>query len=428
MDDQELFEQTRQQHGAGHLAAARAGYEELLRRQPENGQLCYLLALLFYEGEELDQAEKWFRRTVKLAPLAAPAHYNLGIIAADQGRLKEAAGHYQEALALTPDDNDIRFNLALSLKQLGRYQEAHDQYQTILQSEPADTDTLYNLGVTQQAMAEHDQAISSLEQVLASAPDHLAALNNLGYLYHRQGRFPEAIAVYRQLVAAGHNQAAAGHMLAALTGEQPATAPAAYVRDVFDQFSDHYEESLTEKLAYDTPGQLRDLLKRYRDKKTYKLLLDLGCGTGLSGLAFQDIARKMVGLDLSTKMLAKAKEKGIYSELHGVDIASYLQDESRRFELIVAADVFVYIGELGEIFAAVRRNCAGGAPFLFSCEGSESETFGLKESGRYGHNPAYIEALAEEHGFTLLAREEARIRKEKGEWISGSLFLLTAAP
>jgi predicted TPR repeat methyltransferase len=420
----DLFAQTQKYHQDGDFEQALAGYQTLLADDQDNPQLSYLLALLFFENGRLDEAVRWFTRVVTLAPEASPAHYNLGIIFFEQGDYPGAAQSYEEAARLCPDDADIFFNLGLTWKKLGQFDKAFSCYQKVLTITPDAEDVLYNIGVLCKDLHHHADSICFFEKVVSNNRDHVQALNNLGYLYHLEGEVDKAIATYQKLIALDHNATMASHMLAALTGQTTTTAPDTYVRTVFDSFSEHYDESLVDKLGYTVPAQLRAMLTG-KDNHRFSATLDMGCGTGLSGEAFQDLTEKLIGLDLSSKMLEVAGKKGLYDSLHETDICSFLREGKALFDLFLAADVFVYIGDLSEIFTLVKKRAAAGGIFLFSTE-LAAQGFCLKPMGRYGHAEFYIRNLAEESGFTVLKVTATNIRKEKDEWIAGNLYMLGA--
>lgn len=418
-----LFDQTQKYHQSGDFEQALQGYQALLAEDKDNPQLCYLLALLLFEQEKMDEAAHWFNRVITLAPAAAPAHYNLGVIFFEQGDYIGAAQAYEEAAKLCPEDGDIFFNLALTRKKLGQFDKAFSCYQKALAITPQAEDVLYNIGVLCKDMHHHADSIWFFEKVVENNPDHAPALNNLGYLYHMERQVDKAITVYQKLIALDHNSAMAAHMLAALTGQTTAMAPDSYIRAVFDSFSEHYDQSLVEKLGYSTPGQLREMLPGHQHH--FAVTLDMGCGTGLSGEAFQDVTEKLVGLDLSPKMLEVAGKKRLYDSLHETDIRSFLRDSTMTFDLFIAADVFVYIGDLQEIFSLVKKRAAQGGIFLFSTE-LAAQDFALQPMGRYGHAESYIRGLAHQCGFVVDKVQAANIRKEKEEWISGNLYMLLA--
>lgn len=408
------------QQGKPHAASTLL--HSIIEDNPEDSQALYLIGIIAMQNNDEEKAAEWFTKTVNISPEATPAHYNLGVLCQNRGDLHAALHHYQTANKLDPEDTDIRFNLALTSKQLGLLAEAKTHFETIRQHTPNDPETLYNLANTEQQLGNNRQAISLLETLLEQVPDHLSALNNLGYLYHKEGLVDKAIPVYQKLIGHGHNSTAAKHLLAALTGTTTSQAPTAYIKDVFDQFADHFDESLQQKLGYNTPTLLRQLLNANLPSATFKHGLDLGCGTGLSGETFTDCTSKLTGIDLSPKMLKQAQEKKIYHNLHESDLVPFILQAQASFDLYIAADVFVYIGDLSPLFKAIAESTTT-ATFTFSTEQSNDD-YSLKPTGRYGHSVAYVNSLAKKYGFAILAHKSAPIRKEGEEWLAGELYIL----
>ena len=422
-DIENLFAQSRQHHNNQDFPEAEQGYLKLLKLVPDHPQFCYLLAILYFENNATHKAKEWFNKTVSIAPEAAPAHYNLGIIHFEQNNFQEAISSYQQALLFNPEDIDSLFNLALSYKEIASFQEARQAYEKILTINPAEVETLYNLGVLSKDQGHDLEAIDFFEKAIAIAPDHAKAHNNLGYLYHKHDQPEQAITTYKKLIELDHNKVAARHMLAALTGKTTTAAPVQYIKDVFDQFSGHYEQGMVNELEYNTPNLLRELLKSNQPSCHFKHGLDMGCGTSLSGLALRQETDILTGLDLSPGILAVAAEKNIYQALHEQDILTFLKNTKSKYDLFIAADVFVYIGDLNEIFASIDKASLRPATFLFSTE-ITATGFTLKQTGRYGHSEQYIMEMAEKHNFIIKEMQPTNIRKEKGEWITGTLYLL----
>jgi predicted TPR repeat methyltransferase len=193
-----------------------------------------------------------------------------------------------------------------------------------------------------------------------------------------------------------------------------ARADAGYVRHLFDQFAADYDTRMRGRLGYAAPGILRDLAGLLIDPTVKYNMLDLGCGTGLSGVAFKPVARTLVGVDLSPKMLAKAGELAIYDLLLVGDVEAPPLGAQGPFDLIVAADVLVYLGDLQNLFAAVRLRLKPDGLWLFTTEKSEAEDFGLGEKRRYRHSERYLRALAGAHGFDVASLVECVTRYEAG--------------
>jgi predicted TPR repeat methyltransferase len=185
-----------------------------------------------------------------------------------------------------------------------------------------------------------------------------------------------------------------------------------YVRHLFDQFAADYDERMRGRLGYAAPGILRGLAGLLLDPGQHFDVLDLGCGTGLSGLAFQPIAKSLTGVDLSPKMLAKARELNIYDALLEGDVLAL--SIAWTFDIVIAADVLVYLGDLAKIFAVVRERLRPDGLWLFTTEQNLTQDFGLGEKRRYGHSEAYLRRCAKAHGFEVTSLVECVTRYEAG--------------
>ncbi|MDH4322260.1 MAG: methyltransferase domain-containing protein, partial [Desulfobulbaceae bacterium] len=198
-----------------------------------------------------------------------------------------------------------------------------------------------------------------------------------------------------------------------------------YVRSLFDDFSERFDQRLLAELEYKVPEALRWMLDTLpAAPELFANVIDLGCGTGLSGITFRDVAERMTGVDLSTGMIEVAAKKDLYDRLETCDIKDFLAESNEVYDLFVAADVLIYLGDLTSFFAAVSGKAAPGSYLLFSTESCDAEDFVLQPSGRYAHARSYIESLAAAHGFEVAACMTDGIRKERGEWIMGDLFAL----
>ena len=369
-------------------------------------------------------ADPPLKQAAKSSAERAGAHYNLGVLYFSQGNFAGAELAYLQAGAITPEDPDIFFNLALTMKKMGRLAEAKTHYKKVLSINAADMDTHYNLGVLLKEMAEPQQAITSFEQAIALDPDYLSAHKYLAGLYQQLGLNNKAIASYRKIMALHPPGESARHMMEALEGTTGATCPLSYAKELFDQFSDHFDDTMLTKLAYTIPAQLRLVLDRHGADQSFARGLDMGCGTGLSGVAFKDCVERLTGIDLSAKMLARAREKDVYGTLDEIDIISFLQNTAETFDLFLAADVFIYLADLRPLFDLTRKRARRNAVFLFSTEICRQD-YRLQPCGRYAQAESYISSLAADCGFTIRCRQSANLRREKGKWVKGNLFLLT---
>ena len=204
--------------------------------------------------------------------------------------------------------------------------------------------------------------------------------------------------------------------------------PKNYIIDLYSTFAARFDDLLVGKLNYDTPRKLRHLVDstNVACSRKWRLGADLGCGTGLSGEAFRDCVETLVGVDLSPEMIGRAKIRGCYETLVVGDVTSILGNED-EYDLLFASDVFVYIGDLTDIFKDVRNALTMEGIFAFSTE-CLAETFDypfkLHTCARFAHKQSYIESLGTEMGYKMLSTEKTTIRKNGGKDVEGMLFVM----
>lgn len=193
-------------------------------------------------------------------------------------------------------------------------------------------------------------------------------------------------------------------------------------------YAHNFDEHLVKTLGYRTPELLVAELRRAQPLQSGGEVIDLGCGTGLCGPLLRPLAGRLTGVDLSSLMLAKARELGLYDELVQGDIAAVLQGQPRRFDIAVAADVFVYIGDLDAVFAATAAALRPTGLFAFSVEACPDDDSGsdfvLGPKRRYAHSLAYLQRLAAAHGLVIESSTRSAIRKESEEAVDGLLVVM----
>ena len=213
-------------------------------------------------------------------------------------------------------------------------------------------------------------------------------------------------------------------MLSALTGNKNETASREYVENLFDGYAKKFEASLVDDLEYKTPKLIKDILINSDRNVSLGSILDLGCGTGLFGTEIKSLCSKLEGVDLSKKMLAIAEQKNVYDKLNHFDIVEYLSSMPLDFDYYVAVDVFVYVGNLTELFRLIKSRSQKSGNFIFSTEHTEKEGYHLLKTGRYSHSKSYIESLCKKFDYGLSHFSTAKLRKDKGSFLIGGLYIL----
>ncbi len=382
----------------------------------------------------------------------AGQHFRHGVQAAEAGRLRDALHSFEAALALAPGRPSVLVNLGITLFRLGWHTEALAPLRQAVAVD-ASADAWAYLGLTEEALGQWQpaaqalrralelaptqaglwlslarsllhlnqvqQALQAFDQAIATGPELAPAWSERGSLLRELGRLPEAAQCFERALALGADPALHAYYLASVRGEgAPAKPPRQYVETLFDTYAEDFQQHLVGQLGYQAHQTLlRPLLQPGR---RYASVLDMGCGSGLCGQLVKPQADAVDGVDLSQAMLAQARLCGAYRELVHADIAAYLAHAQRSDDLVLAADVFIYVGEVEEVFAAVRRLLRPGGCFAFSVElASDAHDVQLLPSLRYAHSEGYVRRLAQAHGFQVRDLFTAPLRHEQGEPLSG---------
>ncbi len=278
---------------------------------------------------------------------------------------------------------------------------------------------------------DHIAAVDLFLQTLELAPEWAPGWLALGEARQRSGDAAgarEAFACADMLDPAG--ELGVGLRLAALgAGDCPASAPAAYVRDLFDQYAARFDAHLVGALAYRGPDILRAAVERacalISRTPRFGAMLDLGCGTGLAARAFAPLVGAIAGVDLSPAMIAEAGKTDLYALLAAGDLVAFLDAcPAGGADLAVAADVFVYIGDLAPGLAACFRALSPGGLLAFTTQATRDGDWRVGGDLRYVHSQAYIRRAAEAVGFQTVLLETASTRRDAGVEVPGLVAVL----
>lgn len=448
-------------HQEGHVSHAVSIYQHILSTNPHHPVPLHYLGLAAQQKGKTDQAIRLMKLAIASNPDYAQAYCNLANVYLSQGKPEDALEPCRRAVEIEPERANAHNLLGTALYALKQFKEAAQSYEAALGIEPELPLTYERLSDAYCQMKQLADAVKTYERAVSVYPDAPVYHNNLGSLYHlqheleradacflksialepkytlpyhnrvnilrEQDRNLEAIACLQTILELKPDDTTAQHNLNALQGEVSSAAPEGYVENLFDNSANNFEGYLQDKLEYHTPELLKNiLLDRGMGAGTYKTVVDLGCGTGLSGEAFKDISETLIGIDLSKSMIQIAQDKNIYDRLEQNDLLRGLNTVTDPVDLFIATDVFVYIGELKDTFEAIKQKAAKKTVFVFSTEHLDTaEGFTLRDTGRYAHSKSYIESLAKTFGFSLTHFEETNLRKEKTGWIIGGVYVLS---
>jgi predicted TPR repeat methyltransferase len=339
----------------------------------------------------------------------------------EAGRFDEAHALLARARVLAPSNPLIHYRLGLLFNDTGRPAEALDALDTSLSLQSDNARAHNNRGSALQLLGRASEAEQAFQRALDLSPDLELPYINLGHLLEEQGKVREATELYERAIARGLEPTLFSHYLAAASGKITHRAPDRWVSATFDNFAPTFDAHVR-SLGYIAPRVLATMVRSRADEMLD--VLDLGCGTGQCGLSLMQQKRHLVGVDLSEKMLAQARAHGIYDELHLADVHTWMRGAAAaRFDLVIAADVFIYIGALEHLFRETARNLRPGGWFAFSTEECGSADYTLLPTGRYAQSEAYIRRLSEP-AFTVVAADTAVIRMESDKPLMGRLYVL----
>lgn len=202
-----------------------------------------------------------------------------------------------------------------------------------------------------------------------------------------------------------------------------------YVRALFDDYAPKFDRHLTQSLGYRGPELIADAIRRACSKRgrdfRFGLALDLGCGTGLMGQALEGVCASLVGVDLSPRMLEKAARTNLYDDLQEGELVSFLTNRAgAEADLVVAADVFVYMPALDDVFRETYRVLKPEGLFAFTVQAHEGDGFALGQDARYAHGESYLRSLADQNAFTIELLERVSTREDRGTPVPGFLAVL----
>ena len=385
--------------------------------------------------DQIEPAKALLSKAIAAFPASAEFQGYLGQLLDREGRYDDAVACYERALVLQPDAADLHYILGETHRKRGDLAAASTSFRKALTLNPDLAAAHLSFGIVLEGQGKIDDAIGSYMRAVALNSEFTAAHHHLGNAYMQKSATRQAISCFREVVRL-EPQSGVAHLIEALSGTSSERAPSGYVEKLFDEYADRFDSHLVHALKYSVPEQLAGLLQAHAWRNVEKWdVLDLGCGTGLAGVAISAYARQLVGVDLSAKMLEKAAARNLYRRLERLDLIAMMKLEAANsYDVVIAADVLVYIGRLDELVDQLRRLLRPQGLFAFSVEsldalaGADSEIdmdrdFRLTQTGRYAHSADYLRAIALDQGFDVLKLIDAQGRVDKGRAVQHYLGL-----
>ena len=377
----------------------------------------------------------------------------------EAGRLEAALADFDAALALAPGRPSLLANRGATLCRLARWEEALPTLQATVQVDPDHADAWAAMGLAQQtlgqwaAAAESLQrahalglrdgalclaladcqmrlerpgaALAALDQALAADATLAEAWSLRGNLMREAGRLTEAAAAFDQaLVHGGHPELHRFYLASVRSGEPvPPHPPRAYVESLFDDYAPDFQHHLLQDLKYQAHSTL--LAPLLAEGRRWSMALDLGCGSGLCGQLLAPVCDAVDGVDVSRVMVEQAVASGDYRRVDHAELLPFLSADDGLADLIVAADVFIYVGALSDVVPAAAKRLAPGGILAFSVEQADpGHDLQLRPSLRYAHGRTAIERLAVSCGLTVRTLWAAAIREDQRQPVMGRYALL----
>ena len=413
---------------SGNLQEALSSAEIAATLSPANPKAQGILGKILLASGQIDNAVIHLGNAIAANPADDIAHNALGSAYLLKNEPEKALRSFKNAASANPANLEVHLNIAAILHSANRLADAIDHYRTHLVLRADDAQTFFSLGNALMELGRLEEAASSYKSAVRANPEFIEANNNLGNVLRGLGRHGEALEHYRAALELDPTNTTIQHAIAALTGQRPVYVPHDHIEKTFDALADRFDQYLVEKLHYESPRMLTKLIDACKAPTvTGWDVLDLGCGTGLMGEAIGPRARRICGIDLSSKMLAKAREKNLYNRLEQRDLLSWMREEApSSYDVVVAADVFVYLGELDDVIGMTHSVLKPGGILVFSVEALDTETshveaetafsdYAIGKSGRYCHSKEYVLALAIKHGFQTASVETHQARIEGGK-------------
>lgn len=438
-------------------------YKKATRLNPVSETSLIALANLYYNRQDFANAEKFSLKLLEKRPDNVSALLNMGNISYCRGEFEEALSYYEKVY----DNNKLSYiaviNMANTCFDLGRYVKALDFAAKALELYPSSVDAYIIRGNSYLELSKIEKAEESLLKALDFCDNNPWIYNSLSRLYQKAENWDKALDMgWKSVVFAGEAQEDQhinfGYLLyecvdekesdlaqayaqkwvdeypdnpvvkymarAILKDKKVKKADTVYIQKIFDAFAVDFDETLA-GLEYQVPEMIAKSVQKNFKKEFFKSVsyLDIGCGTGLCGAAIKPLLgwSRLTGVDLSEKMLEKAKEKNVYDRLVVDEIINFLVQNTQMYHLVTAGDVLTYFGDLRKVFDGVSRVLAPEGLFVFTVTENHvcDDDYYLMPSGRFIHTLDYVFKIMTKYGFENLSAVRTPLRNEGDRVVYG---------
>lgn len=421
---QKIIYQAQIAQKAGNFIEASKLYEECLQKKPDYLPVLNTLGAIYVELGNFNRAEQILKKAITIESKNIFALYNLARLYHIQGLYKKAQQLYEKIVALDPNFGHAWNNLGLIFKELAKLNKAIYALKRASTLLPDYAPVFNNLAVTLEETDNFHEAEKTFKKAIKIQKDYFAAKFNLGCLLFRLERFNEAKYYLKLALKENHTDPTILFLLKCIEQKElPDRAPVEYVKKTFDHCATKFEKTLLKDLNYQTPQKLFELFLPHLKKDTN--ILDLGCGTGLGAEFYRPYAKFLCGIDCSSKMLKKAREKNIFDNLIEADIIKKWP-LTTKFHYIYSSDCLCYFGELEKLFKRIKKELFINGLFGFSVEAlkDSNKNFTLGRSGRFAHKKGYILNALKKSKFECIDFKETVLREEKGQPVLGYLVIV----
>ncbi len=380
-------------------------------------------------GQRREAADA-LRRTVELLPDHPAASQELADVLMSVPDFDGAVAAAQAVVRLRPGDPAAEFLLGNALRAAARMPDAADAYRRALAINPKYVEAMLHLASVYWLIQRKDEAVELCRDAVRLNPANATSHYALGVALEKSGRYPESADAYRHALRLDPSQPNWRFDLAVVSGESLDSMPAGFVARLFDEYAPRFEEHLVRGLEYQAPDHVLAMIKTHVPLRDTLLdVIDLGCGTGLCGRLLRPLARLLVGVDLSPRMIEQATQTGVYDRLIVGDVAEQLLAHPQAFDLIAAADVLNYLGDLCPTLAAAREALRPGRWMAFTVEAHDhGEGFALQRTRRFTHSMSYVQRTATASGLEQVDARQVTLRVQERNPVSGWVVLLRKPP